>query len=169
MNCRHSHIAVVVGLLFAGCAPDFGGDLTLKSLSYAEYISQVGVDSFDPTGASDISYRCFSTRDGYDAWWRFTVSQQNYTKLLTAVAKANDGPNPIAESEDTAYPAAWRPDGTAPTWWDRQAGTNAKAVAWCHRAGGAERRHGWYFLYDPDAERMWCWHWNHQWSAAQCR
>ena len=73
----------------------------------------------------------------------------------------------ICERDGIAYPHPWRPDDAPPVWWDRKVGKRARSIAWSFAAGEAERHNGWYFLYDPETERLWCWHWNHQWSSHQ--
>ena len=80
-----------------GCsAPlDFGGDSELRALTYSDYLSKVGDAWFDPVGASDVYYRCYSTRDGYDAWWRFVIAEHNCDQLAALIAKNNSGPTVI--------------------------------------------------------------------------
>jgi len=153
-----------------GCSAslDFSGDTESRALGYKQYVADGGDGWFDPVGASDIYQRCCSTRDGYDAWWRFTISQENCDQLVITVAADNNGPDAVEWNETTAYPAEWNPVDSAPSWWGRNAGKNTKSIHWCYQAGSAERHHGWYFLYDPVSQRMWCWHWNHQWSSAKC-
>ncbi len=169
---HHPRIMLAAGIVLTafGClAPDFGSDTESTARTYKQHIAGGGDAWFDPVGASDIYQRCHSTRDGYDAWWRLDISQNNFDKLLAVVASAHHGPDPITQNKNTEYPSAWKPDESPPEWWNRNSGLNAKSVYWCHDAGAAERHHGWYFLYDPDKNRMWCWHWNHQWSSTECQ
>lgn len=159
-------IAAVVGC----SAPlDFGGDRELKALAHSEYLSNVGDAWFDPVGASDIYYRCYSTRDGYDAWWRFVISEHDCDRLADLIAENNGGPTVIDWSTSSDYPTSWSPDDAPPGWWSKSSSVKGKSVAWCYRAGAAERHHGWYLLYEVKTKTLYCWHWNHQWSSNQCR
>ena len=157
-------------LIAVGCSSslDFGGDAELKALTYTEYVADGGAVWFDPIGASDIYHRCISSRDGYDAWWRFTISESNSHELVISVARQNEGPTDVKWDDTTAYPRTWRPDDSPPRWWPRNVGSSAKSIHWCYDAGTAERHHGWYFAYDAESQLMSVWHWNHQWSSDQC-
>ena len=169
MRIVHGHQLAAL-LLVIGCtsALDFGGDTQSKALTYTEYVADGGDAWFDPVGASDIYHRCFSSRDGYDAWWRFTISEDDSDELVAAVAHEKNGPKEIEWNGTTAYPTTWEPDDSPPTWWTRNVSDAARSVHWCFDAGAAERHHGWYFLYDPESEMMYGWHWNHQWSSSEC-
>ena len=162
-----------IGMASLGCHPlDFSGTSETGASTYKQFVSAGGVGEnawFDPVGASDIYFRDDSTRDGYDAWWCFTISENDCDRLLEVIAKANGGPEQIELRPEVDYPSTWRPDVKPPSWWQRNAGENAQSVHWCYPAGDAERHHGWYILYDRDLKKMWCWHWNHQWSSSQCQ
>ena len=149
-------------------APDFGGETESTALSYKQYADQELTAWFDPNGARDIYYRCCSTRDGYDAWWRFAIAPDDYRNLLTRIIRANNGPDPIVESNQAAIPSAWRPQGQTPEWWTRGKGKDSKSIVWCYKKSHSDRHHGWYLMYDPDSRSAWIWHWNHQWSSDQC-
>ncbi|GAB5407095.1 MAG: hypothetical protein Aurels2KO_53260 [Aureliella sp.] len=154
----------------AGCTSplDFGGDTESKALTYKKYVADGGDAWFDPVGASDIYHRCYSTRDGYDAWWRFIISEDDCHQLVVAVAATNNGPADIEWHTTAAYPTTWQSDDLPPAWWTRNVDDGATSLHWCYDAGSAERRHGWYFLYDAESRTMYCWHWNHQWSSSEC-
>lgn len=170
MQIVHPHQLAVLLLLVAGCSSvlDFGGDSESKAVTYSEYVQDGGDAWFDPVGASDIYHRCFSTRDGFDAWWRFTISPNANDQLVATVARDKNGPKEIEWHGTTDYPITWKPDDSPPKWWNRNVGSAATSLHWCYDAGSAERHHGWYFLYDPESQIMYVWHWNHQWSSSEC-
>ena len=117
-------------LALCGCIVlDFGGDTEHKDLTYDQYTSKVGVGSFDPKGASEIYYRCYSTRDSYDCWWRLTIDNANFDSLLAQMTENMDdqeyasnnsqrvGPMRKTTTDDPAIPSNWpSPDDTPPTW-----------------------------------------------------
>lgn len=162
-HCRSQRPLLIV-LVAIGCV----GDTESTELSYQEYTTEVGSDWFDPVGASAIDYRCHSTRDGYDAWWRFTISEKDGDRLVADTAANNNGPTDLAWSQMGNSPATWQPAIVSPKWWPQSTAGEGKSIHWCHDAGSAERHHGWYFCFDPARRVMYCWHWNHQWSSAKC-
>jgi hypothetical protein len=169
MQTVHPHQLALLVLLVGCTSPvDFGGDRESKGITYSEYVQDGGAAWFDPAGASDIYHRCFSTRDGHDAWWRFTISKTASDQLVAAVARDKSGPAKIEWRGTTAYPKTWRPAASPPMWWTRDVGGAATSIHWCYDAGSAERHHGWYFLYDAKSQEMYAWHWNRQWSSSEC-
>jgi hypothetical protein len=162
---------ILAAFVFAspGCrAPvDFGGDEESKGLTYEQYVSERSYAGLDPVGATDIYYRCVSTRDSRDSWWRVAIGPEDCERLITSPAAAN-GKTAAKWSSTTDYPPRWKSHGEPPAWWNRSDGIHAKSAHWCYPAGAGERHEGWYFLYDPDAKTLWIWRWDHQWSSAQC-
>ena len=147
----------------------FGGTNELIEQTYGEYKTALASSSFDPRGASNISVRISSTRDGYDEWWHFTISDSDFEALVTQVAALESGPNEIRfESQSAIPPVNWNAEAEVPPWWTIDGGVTPKAIHWCVDAGGAERHHGWFFLFNSDLQEAWCWHWNHQWSSDEC-
>lgn len=122
----------------------------------------------DPRGASNIDTCCSYYGDGYEAWWRFVVSEQDFETIVSSTAM-NDGrgDNRIFEPF-SALPPNWKPYAEPPTWWDIQTMLKAKSTHWCCRVGDGERRRGWLFLYSSDAKVAYVWHWNHQWAESEC-
>lgn len=172
MQVTPAHLRTLCLLLaIAGCTSplDFGSDTESKALTYSSYVANGGDAWFDPIGASDIYHRCFSTRDGYDAWWRFSIAESNLEQLIATIATDNEGPSDPEWAVKDEYPAVWQPDDSPPAWWSRDGGVNVKSIYWCYDAGEAERHHGWYFLYDTRSQMLYCWHWNHQWSFDECK
>jgi hypothetical protein len=173
--CVVAALAIWIGLAVhrarqhpdVGFVPDFGRQEEWTELDYDEFQKRGGDRWFDPVGASNIFYRLDAGRDGYDAWWRMSISRQHFQKLLAAIAPVKNGPNPISENASTSPPTNWKPSSSTPSWWNPPV-RKASHFHWCFAAGGAERHHGWYFAYDSNAQSMWCWHWNHQWSSDQC-
>lgn len=142
-----------------------------KSLSYKTYIAKHGKETLDPLGASDIYVCEYTTRDGYDYLWRFVISEKDGDRIAAVVASGNKGPKILQWEGSAEDPPNWKAQGgesSPPDWWSRDAGIRAKSVHWCYAAGDAERHHGWFFLYDRGSKMMYCWHWNHQWSSAEC-
>ncbi|MCE9558468.1 MAG: hypothetical protein K8R88_05915, partial [Armatimonadetes bacterium] len=80
----------------------------------------------------------------------------------------NNGPQVVKLSTSAVPPTAWHAEAEVPTWWKIEGGKKAQSFHWCFAAGNAERHHGWFFLYNPESSRAWCWHWNHQWSSNEC-
>jgi hypothetical protein len=144
-----------------------------KGQTYAQYVARNPPPSsdfglFNPKGAENISYRFSGTRDGYDNWWRFAISKSDFQLLLSAVAASTNGPNDIKFSSIATPPSNWKPESNLPPWWVIDAGRNPQSIQWCSSAGDAERHHGYFFLYNPESQTAWCWHWNHQWSSSAC-
>jgi len=148
----------------------FGDGSTVETLdqSYVEYVSGYKAAPFDPVGAAGIFHRTFSTRDSYDEWWRFHISETRFHDLVSRVAKANRGPDVTAVKKFESLPIHWRTSADAPDWWDVENRDGLQSIHWCFKSGGAERHHAWLFVYDSDAGIAWCWHWNHQWAASEC-
>ena len=163
-------VAILLIATVVGCPvrPDFGDDTESRALTYAEYLADVGDAWFDPVGASDIYHRCYSTRDAYDAWWRFTIAEHDCDRLAALLVENNGGPDAIDWEGTSEYPVSWRPDDAPPTWWRKNRVGRAKSLSWCHATGAAERHHGWYLLYEAQSQTLYCWHWNHQWSSNEC-
>ena len=158
---------VAIALIASGCEISF--DPTgAEHQTYSQYTANGGGDWFDVTGASDISHSTAMTQDGYDAWWRFSVSETDFDRIVTNVVAKESGPEAVVFHKDASKPPKWKPDADPPDWWSAFEADPAKAMHWCHQAGDAERHHGWIFIYDVDGGIAWCWHWNHQWSSAQC-
>ena len=148
---------------------DFDSSDEVLAQSYNQFAASRKAAWFDPIGASDISHRTSSSRDGYDAWWTFAVSEADFLLLVETITKANHGPAPVTLLSNASPPANWKPQADVPPWWNVGGGANVKGFHWCFAAGVAERHHGWYFEYNSTTGRASCWHWNHQWSSNECR
>ena len=162
-------LAVCLSTTLNGC-----GDFPLENFAestgqtYEQYAAGSGDGWFDIKGASDISHRTSSTRDGYDAWWRFTISASDFLSIITAVATDKHGPTEIQLASTIDPPSQWTAESEVPAWWEIKGGNNPQSIHWCFKAGTAERHHGWLFVYNQDSNTAWCWHWNHQWSSNEC-
>ena len=124
---------------------------------------------FVPRGGSSICQRTASTRDGYDVWWRFDISESDFLSLVKAVAEEKHGPAEVKMSNSPSPPSDWQPTANVPEWWGPGLGMNTQSIQWCFDAGPSDRRHGWFFSYNADTKTAWVWHWNHQWSNCKCR
>jgi hypothetical protein len=162
-----------------GCAPDFGGDTEYTSLTYRQYVRKVGVNWFDPRGASEINYRLYSTRDSYDSWWRLTIARTDFDNQLGQMDEDMEDPGyasynservgPVRKTASNvpAVPTNWpAPCDTPPTWWKRPGnGQHLACTRWELQVDDTVydgRSKGWYWLYDIQSETLWIWHWNHQ-------
>ncbi len=137
-------------------------------LTYDEYKAAMRDAYFDPVGASDISQCTSTTRDGYDCWWRFVVSESDFVAIVTEAANEENGPAEVEFSNVADPPVEWREESDIPDWWMVEPGKEPQAIHWCYLVGDAERHHGWYFVHNSETNEAWCWHWNHQWSSNQC-
>ncbi len=157
-------------LIFSGSI--FSGSTESTGQTYNQYVADKGDAWFDPKGASNISQRTSSTRDGHDAWWRFTISEPDFLSIVTQVAKDQNGPAQIQlvlnYFPNGYLPSRWNAESEVPGWWTIDRGNNPQSIHWCFNAGGGERHDGWFFVYNPDLETAWCWHWSHQWSSNEC-
>lgn len=153
----------------AGCLkPEFTDFRESTDQTYDQYLASYPHARFPQKGASAISSRTFSTRDGYDTWWRFIISESDFLSTVQKVARNNNGPATVPFHASAEYPQSWKPDAEVPAWWIINGGSHLQCIHWCFKAGEAERHHGWYLVYNPDSTTAWCWHWNHQWSSDQC-
>ncbi len=163
---------VAACLIGTGCLPGFPTFTESTGQSYAQYKSKYLPEfdprGFDPKGASNIFYRSSGTRDGYDEWWKLTMSQSDYASLVRVTAKIDHGPDKIEFSSAANPPSNWNPESQLPPWWCADRVENPQSFYWCFSAGNAERHHGYFFVYDPESKTARCWHWNHQWSSSEC-
>ncbi|MEX1232427.1 MAG: hypothetical protein WEB58_19430 [Planctomycetaceae bacterium] len=106
--------------------------------TYDEFIKDGGREWFDPNGASDISQRTSSTRDGYDAWWRFDVTEADFKKIVTEVTKAEHGPADVEFDTSAEPPSEWNAQSDVPTWWTIERGNNPLSIHWCYSVGDAQ-------------------------------
>jgi hypothetical protein len=177
---RHMFIIAALVLMVGCLAPDFGGDSEHINLSYKEYKSRVGVDSFDPDGASQICLRTLSSRDGYDSWWRMQIGRVAFAHLLDEMSSNLERPEyasynsrsvgPIRKTSTgvPSFPDNWpQPDDEPPKWWNPpRSGQGLQCIRWELQVGDKSsdgRAKGWYWLYDSRSESLWIWEWNHQW------
>ncbi len=152
----------------------FGGDRQLENMTYDQYISTVGIDTFDPKGASDISFRCHSTIDSYDVWIKLNLPSGACESLLAAMTRNLENPHFVSAKQNNSIPARktvstsayfpsnWpSPEVNPPSWF--QSGENGNQVhctLWDVQLEG--RSKGWYWLYDSDSETLRIWEWNRQ-------
>lgn len=172
--------ACVLTLTAAGCAvPSFDGSTESTDLTYAQYVADIGVRTFDPKGASHIDYRCNSTPDSYDCWWRMKIDNSGFGNLLAQMTdNMNDpeyasydaqrvGPPRTTTTYNPAIPANWpRHQGRLPGWWQQpNPGQKMACAHWelqvDNRANDG-RSKGWHWRYDTESATLWIWHWNHQ-------
>jgi hypothetical protein len=172
-SCRISRTflaAVCLSQVLSGCVElNFDNLSESTGQTYTQYASSPAGSWVDLKGASDISHRTSSTRDGYDAWWHFTISESDFLSIVRAIAKDNQGPAEIQLMPSADPPQIWTPESEVPEWWVVNGGQKPQSVHWCFMAGDAARHHGWLFVYNPDSNHSWCWHWNHQWSSSECQ
>ena len=158
--------------LLLGCLGGCGefGSTEVTDRSYAQYRADNKelLEWFDPKGASAISHRSSATRDGYDEWWSFSIAEADFRSLVTRTSIDNNGPRGVEMGSSASPPSAWLADANVPTWWIIVGGSKPLSFNWCYAAGKAERHHGWFFIYNPELGKAWCWHWNHQWSSSEC-
>jgi hypothetical protein len=162
--CKTLLLAVCISAIVIGC----DGITESTGRTYEQYVAENGGAWFEPKGASGISQRTSSTRDGYDAWWRFTISESDLLSVVKAVAKDEHGPVEIQLASTADPPSRWAAESEVPAWWEINGGKTPQSIHWCFKAGTAERHHGWLFVYNQDSNTAWCWHWNHQWSSDEC-
>jgi hypothetical protein len=163
-----------LSILLATWAPNFGSDREITHMTYQQYVSMVGTDGLDPKGASDIFFRCHSTRDGYDMWLKLDLAPSAYFSLLTQmssdvqdlkfVSKNGNVTVPIRKvsSNDPTFPSAWpRPEVTSPLWFDPPDIRGPLECTWWD-IQLTNRSKGWVWIYDNRFGRLWIWEWNRQ-------
>ena len=162
--------STILGIACIGCGfPELPQISESTGQSYAEYRAEYPRVLLDPIGATDISMCTAFEGDGYDEWWRFTVTQEDFRAIATAVAHQQNGPAGVLYSTDGAIPDHWEPDAEIPSWWVPPTKSSLNCVHWCFATGAAERHHGWFLLHDATTSHAYVWHWNHQWSSDECR
>ena len=127
-------------------------------LTYEEYVARFQDPSFDPVGASNISYRLDTTRDSYDAWTKLDISPEAFGALVARMSAYVEESNARSSGIEGAtkrlspspnlFPEGWpRPDTDLPAWWDPP---NTKEMVrihweWRREASGlrAKRSKGW--------------------------
>lgn len=144
--------------------------------STEEFINR-SPEQYAGTGASDllpldhvsvISTRISGTRDGYDAWWRFTVSKPGFLAIAKRAAGDNRGPETLQFEATAAAPSGWKAQASVPSWWRVAPDSRTQSIHWCLSPGSTQRRHGWFIAFNPDSNTAWFWHWNHQYATQEC-
>lgn len=165
-------VATVAIVTCLGCGdiemPEIPEITELTAQTYGQYKADKGDAWFDPRGASDIFQRTAFEGDGYDAWWRFKVSHDDFVSIASTIAKAENGPQEIVFSNEGVPPAEWKPGAEVPDWWRLPIHDDLQSLQWCFRAGNAGRHHGWFLLHERYSSQAFVWHWNHQWSTEEC-
>jgi hypothetical protein len=171
--------AMMLLLLPSSLVPDFGGNHEYTELNYERYRTLIGEEGLDPVGATDISFRCHSTRDSYDIWLRMHIDPGAYESLLAQwSAKMKDlyfasyrgkGIGPVRQSthRSASFPENWpEPETKPPGWWNLPHEDRALACTrWELQVDDSDysgRAKGWYWLYDSDEGVLWIWEWNRQ-------
>ncbi len=137
--------------------------------TYEQYKSDKMDDYLDPLGALTIDTQTSFGGDGYEIWWRFAISEEDFKEMVTSTAEAQHWNKSIAFDRLNTPPKNWKSDSPPPKWWAIQKIKDATSTHWCYDDGDAERHRGWFFLYSHDSRIAFCWHWNHQWSATECQ
>lgn len=132
MRLTTPSLVLIASLLTSGCA-DSPPDLTeCVDFDYREYCQRYGTRGFDPVGARSITYGSYSTRDGYDEWWKLAISRQDWLGLVGQLGL----PGPKSVSSQPSSDAApgihdsWpSPEKPAPQWWHPPPGYGSSVVA----------------------------------------
>ncbi len=171
MRCHFSQSLLrllCIVIAFPGCEYQLPQIEETTRQTYEQYKASYQDDLLDPIGASDISSCTAFEGDGYDEWWRFTVTHADFTNIAAAVATCQQGPKELAFSNDGSIPHNWHPGAQIPTWWTLPTQVEVTCIFWCFGIGEADRHHGWFLVHDPRSDVAYIWHWNHQWSSGEC-
>ncbi len=164
----HAKCWSLIFLVVGGC----GGEYRIErsGRTYTELMSEQLAIGFDPVGGSNFSYCIVSDIDSSDRWFQFTVDEDGYCDIISAVKQQSASIREFEWSNARTPPAEWRSRHSEPTWWGSPDLVPKKSISWCvgPREVGDTLTLGWFFAYDPDSQTACFWNWQYQWADCKC-